>query len=118
MAYPRRNRKYALITYASLEDEKKSGGLGAILTLIDEKGDHQVITYASRKLQKHKCNYTPFLLEMQAGIRGMEHFAVYLKGRPFTLYSDHKPLEMLGKVHTKTFHQKMHVYLIIICSRF
>ena len=105
MAYPRRNREYALITDASLGDEKKAGGLGAILTQIDEKGGHQVIAYASRKLQKHECNYTPFLLEMQAGIWGMEHFAVYLRGRPFTLYSDHKPLEKLGKVHTKTFHR-------------
>ena len=42
---------------------------------------------------------------MQAGIWGMEHFAVYLKGRPFTLYSDYKPLEKLGKVHTKTIHR-------------
>ena len=42
---------------------------------------------------------------MQAGIWGMEHFAVYLKGCPFTLYSDHKPLEKLCKVHTKTFHR-------------
>ena len=105
MAYPRRNRKYALRTDASLGDEKKAGGLGVILTQIDEKGDHQVIAYGSRKLQKHECNYTPFLIEMQAGIWGMEHFAVYLKGRPFTLFSDHKPLEKLGKVHTKTFNR-------------
>ena len=34
----------------------------------------------------------------------MEHFSVYLKGRPFTLFSDHKPLEKLGTVHTKTYH--------------
>ena len=99
MASLRRNRKYALITDASLGDEKKAGGRGAILTKMDEKEDHQVIAYASRKLQKHECNFTPFLLEMQAGIWGMEHFAVYLKGSPFTLYSDYKPLEKLGKVH-------------------
>ena len=37
MAYPRRNRQYALITDASIGDEKKAGGLGAILTQIDEK---------------------------------------------------------------------------------
>ena len=44
MAYPRRNRKYALITDASLRDGKKAGGLGVILTQIYEKGDHLVIT--------------------------------------------------------------------------
>ena len=54
------------------------GGLGAILTQIDEKGEHCVIAYASRKLQKHEANYTPFLLEMQAALWGMDHFDVYL----------------------------------------
>jgi len=105
VAFPRKNRPYALLTDASLGDERKPGGLGAILTQVDEKGEHQVIAYASRKLQKHEANYTPFLLEMTAAIWGMEHFAVYLRGRPFTLYSDHRPLEKLGKLHTKTFNR-------------
>jgi hypothetical protein len=87
--YPRRNRPYALIVDASLGDDKKPGGLGAILTQINQSGEHCVITYASRKLQKHECNYTPFLLEMQAAIWGMEHFATNLRGRKFTLMTDH-----------------------------
>ncbi len=103
--YPRRNRPYALIADASLGDDKKPGGLGAILTQLNDKGEHCVIAYASRKLQKHECNYTPFLLEMQAAIWGMEHFATYLRGRRFTLYTDHRPLEKLGKVHTKTLNR-------------
>ena len=79
--YPRRNRKYALITDATLGDnDKNPGGLGAILTQVDEKGDFRVIAYASRKLQTHEKNYTPFLLEMQACIWGMEHFTTYLRG--------------------------------------
>jgi len=86
VAFPRKNRPYALLTDASLGDERKPGGLGAILTQVDEEGEHQVIAYASRKLQKHEANYTPFLLEMTAAIWGMEHFAVYLRGlfRPQT----------------------------------
>jgi hypothetical protein len=78
--YPRSNRPYALIVDASLGDDKKPGGLGAILTLVNPNGQHCVIAYASRKLQKHKCNYTPFLLEMQAAILSMDHFATYLRG--------------------------------------
>ena len=74
MAYPTRNCMYAQITDASLREVKKAEGLGAILTQVDEKGDNQVIPYASRKLQKHQCNYTPFQLKMQAAIWGMEHF--------------------------------------------
>ena len=111
--YPRRDRAYALITDAACGDDKNPGGLGAILTQIDEEGQFRVIGYASRKLVKHEKNYTPFLLEMQAAIWGMEHFCTYLKGRHFTLYTDHKPLEKLGKVHTKTLNrlqEAMNIY--------
>lgn len=103
--YPRRDRLYSLITDAACGDDKNPGGLGAILTQTDEEGQFRVIGYASRKLVKHEKNYTPFLLEMQAAIWGMEHFDTYLKGRQFTLYTDHKPLEKLGKVHTKTLNR-------------
>jgi hypothetical protein len=105
LAYPRRDRTYGLITDASFGDDKTAGGLGAILTQIDEKGKFHVIGYASRKLLKHEMNYTPFLLEMAACIFGMEHFGVNLKGRHFLLFTDHKPLEKLGKTHTKTLNR-------------
>ncbi len=105
LAYPRADRQYALITDASFGDEHTAGGLGAILTQIDNQGKFYVIAYASCKLQKHEKNYTPFLLEMQAAIFGMETFEVHLKGRQFKLFTDHKPLEKLGKVHTKTLNR-------------
>jgi RNase H-like domain found in reverse transcriptase len=98
---PSSNRPYALIIDASLGDNKKPGGLGAILTQINPNGEHCVIAYASRKLQKHECNYAPFLLEMRAAIWGMDHFSTYIQGQKFTLVTDHRPLEKLGKVHTK-----------------
>ena len=113
LAYPRSDRQYALITDASFGDENTAGGLGAILTQMDDKGRFYVIAYASRKLQKYEQNYTPFLLEMQAAIFGMETFEVHLKGRHFKLFTDHKPLEKLGKVHTKTLNrlqQMMNLY--------
>jgi hypothetical protein len=99
--YPRLDRPYVLIADTSLGDDKKLGGLGAILTQINKNGEHCVIAFASRKLQKHERNFTPFLLEMQAAIWDMEHFATYLRGQWFMSYTDHRPLEKLGKVHTK-----------------
>ena len=42
---------------------------------------------------------------MQASLWGMDHFSTYLRGRHFTLFTDHKPLEKLGKVHTKTLNR-------------
>jgi hypothetical protein len=101
LAYPRSDRQYALITDASFGDDNTAGGLSAILTQTDEEGRFYVIAYASRKLQKYEKNYTPFLLEMQAAIFGMETFEVHLRGRHFRLYTDHKPLKKLGKVQTK-----------------
>ncbi len=32
----------------------------------------------------------------------MDHFNKYLKGKKFILYTDHKPLEKLGHLHSKT----------------
>ncbi len=46
---------------------------------------------------------------MQAAIWGMDHFTTYLRGRKFTLVTDHRPLEKLGKVHTKTLNRLQEV---------
>jgi Reverse transcriptase (RNA-dependent DNA polymerase)/RNase H-like domain found in reverse transcriptase/gag-polyprotein putative aspartyl protease len=54
MDYPRPDRQYALITDAALGDDAHPGGLGAILTQIDEQRNYKVIAYASRKLLKHE----------------------------------------------------------------
>ncbi len=105
LAYPRADRQYTLITDASFGDEHTAGGLSTILTQIDKQDNFYIIAYASRKLQKHEKNYTPFLLEMQAAISGMETFEVHLKGRQFKLFTDHKLLKKLGKVHTKTLNR-------------
>ncbi len=46
-----------------------------------------------------------FLLEAAAAVWGMDLFNEYLKGKCFILYTDHKPLEKLGHLHSKTLNR-------------
>jgi hypothetical protein len=100
--YPQPELPYILITDACQGDAKKPGGYGAILAQVKPDSEFQVISYASRKLKCHQKNYAPFLLEMSASVWAMEHYTVYLRGKHFVLYTDHKPLVNLGTIHTKT----------------
>lgn len=76
--------------------------MGAILAQEDKGGQFHVIAYASWKLTSPEKSYTPYSLEMQASVRAMEYFDSYLSGQHFKLYTDHSPLEKLGKLHTTT----------------
>ena len=42
---------------------------------------------------------------MQAAVWGMSFYNEYLRGNQFVLYTDHKPLEKLGHLHTKTLNR-------------
>ena len=81
------------------------GGMGYILAQMDSENKFHVISYGSRQLTDAEKNYSPFLLEMQAAVEGMKHYDNYLRGRKFVLYTDHKPLEKLGHLHTKSLNQ-------------
>jgi hypothetical protein len=70
ISYPHRDRCYALITNGFLGNEHLAGGLSAILTQMNSASSHNVVAYASQKLQKQEANYTPVLLKMQAAIWG------------------------------------------------
>ena len=71
---------YSLIVDASTEMSEVAGGLGAILTQTDENNDKRVIAYASRQLLKHGKNYTPFLVEMQAMVWGLNILTIISEG--------------------------------------
>ena len=94
-----------MIADASTGTSEIAGGLGAILTQRDENGDEKVIAYASRQLLKHEKNYTPFWEEMEAIVWGTEHFDTYLRGRKFTVFTYHKPLETQSKRKDKTMNR-------------
>jgi hypothetical protein len=116
MAYPKREGRFMPRTDACLGDKDNVGGLGAVLlqqqrTSEDKDKAWKVIAYASRPLKKHEKNYSAYLVEMAAAAWGIEHFNVYLIGKQFTLVTDHRPLEHLGSVHTKTLNRLQHLML-------
>ena len=89
---------------ASVGSTDIPGGLGA--TLIQFHSNiPRPLAFDSRCLLKHEANYSTYLLEMQACIWAIQHFDVYLCDTHFYLFCDHKPLEKLSKVHTKTFNR-------------
>ncbi len=47
---------------------------------------------------------------MAAAVWAMEHFDTYLRGRTFTVYSDHKPIEAHSKRHEKTLSKLQEAY--------
>jgi hypothetical protein len=101
MAFPKADPQYVLIMDAATGTANTPGGLGAILTQVGKDGNFFVISFASRQLKDHEKNYSPFLLEATDAVWGMDFFNEYLKGKWFILYTDHKPLEKLGHLHSK-----------------
>ena len=110
LAYPDMNLKMHLFVDGSLGevDNEDSGGLSACL--IQFEGDDvskppRCLGFASRTLLKHERNYSAFLVENAAAVFGIEHFSKYLEGRPFVLYTDHKPMVAgagLSNTHKRT----------------
>ncbi len=61
--------------------------------------DWQSLAFFSKKLEPAQMQYSAFDRELFACVAGIRHFRYMLEGRPFTIYTDHKPLTFaLGKV--------------------
>ncbi|KAL0158778.1 hypothetical protein M9458_046854, partial [Cirrhinus mrigala] len=69
-------------------------GLGAILSQM-QNGQKCIIAYASRALSDVEKRYSQTEREALAIVWSFEHFHLYLYGHPFTLVTDHKPLELI-----------------------
>lgn len=50
------------------------------------------IAFFSRKLTPTQCRYSTFDRELLAIFSAVKHFRYYLEGRPFKIFTDHKPL--------------------------
>ena len=55
-------------------------------------GKFRPISFFSRKLSPAEKKYSAFDRELLGIVRAIEHFRHFVEGRPFTIYTDHKPL--------------------------
>ena len=65
--------------------------IGAELAQL-RRGAWVPIAFFSRKLQAAQVKYSAFDRELLAMYLATRHFRHFLEGRPFTIYTDHKPL--------------------------
>jgi hypothetical protein len=93
---PDPNREFELHT------DWSAAGCGAILQQRGKAGEERVISHASCSNNKPESNYSSYAGECLASVWGVRYHRVYLYGRRFLLYIDHRPLEWLMTSQTLT----------------
>ena len=91
--YPQQDSPTALFVDAS------DKFCGAVLSQIDSSGSHRPLEYFSAAFSDAQKRYSTFDKELLAAYLAVHHFTYFLEGRPFTLYTDHKPL--VGSISRK-----------------
>ncbi len=94
LAHPQQDQELAVMVDASADH------VGAALQQWrSAAADWQPVAFFSKKLEPAQKRYSAFDRELFACVAGIRHFHYILKGCPFTIYTDHKPLTFaLGKV--------------------
>lgn len=86
------NRPFILQTDAS------DYGIGAVLSQQDNEDQDHPVAYYSRKFLPREQKYATVEKECLAIKLGIQAFKVYLLGRPFTVYTDHRALVWLDRL--------------------
>jgi len=87
LAYPRLGADMGLMVDASADH------VGAALQQrTGPAAGWQPLGFFSKKLDQTQQRYSAYDRELLACVLGIRHFRFMLEGRPFTLYTDHKPL--------------------------
>ena len=85
LAHPKPKAKLSLTTDAS------DIAIGAVLA----QEDGRLLGFFSRKLTSAQQNYSAFDKELLGIKESIQHFRHMVKGRHFTVYTDHKPLTLV-----------------------
>ena len=83
----------------TVQADASQRGLGACLLQ-----DGQPIAYASKSLTDTETRYANIERELLAIVFACQRFNSYVLGRPFTVESDHKPLEMIHQKSLASAH--------------
>ena len=78
-----------------LTTDASTKGLGATLWEEQNDGNLKPIGFASRFLSETEKKYAINELELLAVVWGLEHFRLYIYGKPIELLTDHQALEPL-----------------------
>ena len=86
----------------SIAVDASNTSMGAVL----QQGQHQAerpLAFFSRALSDREKKYSAFGKELLAAYSAVKHFRPHLEGKPFTIFTDHKPLTYaLKKSHERT----------------
>ena len=96
-----------------LTTDASTKGLGATLWQKQNDGKLKPIAFASRFLSDTEKKYAINELELSAVVWGLEHFRLYLYGKPIELLTDHQALEPLIKRNrsNKTYSARLTMWL-------
>ena len=75
----------------SVAVDASNSAVGAVLQQF-VNGEWRPLAFFSKKLSPTQQNYSAFDRELLAAYLTIRHFRYFVEGRPFTLYTDHKPL--------------------------
>ncbi|XP_033971717.1 uncharacterized protein LOC117471045 [Trematomus bernacchii] len=91
------NERRVAEVFCSNKTDASNSGVGAVLSQQVEGVDRPVL-YISRKLAQREVNYSTVEKECLAIRWAVGALRYYLLGRPFTLWSDHAPLQWLHRI--------------------
>ena len=74
-----------------LQTDASTKVIAGILNVVRE-GEELPVGFYSRKLHPAEARYSAMEIECLAIVRSIQHFDVYLVGKPFTVETDHKAL--------------------------